>query len=69
MISKTKKNAIEEKILNGYLLSDIVQTEKVSISTIKRIKNGLVQTNPQLAEVIDNNKYNKKHVDLSLIHI
>ena len=56
MISKTKKNAIEEKILNGYLLSDIVQTEKVSISTIKRIKNGLVQTNPQLAEVIDNNK-------------
>lgn len=63
MISKTKKNAIEEKILNGYLLSDIVQTEKVSISTIKRIKNGLVQTNPQLAEVIDNNKYTKKHVD------
>lgn len=59
-LSDDKKCRIKEAIKNGYTHEVIAKDYKVSLKTIQRIKKGLVQTNPQLAEIINDNKYNLK---------
>lgn len=59
-LSNEKKCRIEEKLLNGCTHNEIAKSEKVSTKTIQRIKKGLVQSNPQLAETISDNQYNKR---------
>lgn len=59
-LSNDKKCRIEEAVKNGYTQEVIAKKFKVSSKTVQRIKKGLVQTNPQLAEIINDNKYNLK---------
>ena len=59
-MSESKRRVIEDDIKKGYTQDVIAKKYKVSTRTVLRLKKGLVQANPQLAEQIDDNKYSLK---------
>lgn len=58
-LSSTEKEDVERRLLEGFTLEEVAEETGASRRTVARIKKELTEKAPELAQILDENKYNK----------